>query len=108
MWASPGKYLGSSTLRKLAHRGGHLTADEAAIFIIEGVTKKGDEYVDNDEEMDDIHSGIVYESAMQSSLTPVHWKKSGNESGNLCDDNEDDEDEDDEDEDDENDEDDED
>lgn len=61
VWATPGSYLRSSTLRKIAHQVGHLTEEEASIFAAEGgggrTTEPADE--DGDEVMDSTHSSVI-------------------------------------------------
>ncbi|KAL7918439.1 hypothetical protein ACQKWADRAFT_323783 [Trichoderma austrokoningii] len=74
VWATPGSYLRTSTLRKLAHQIGHLTEEEAAAFA------GGDrvELAEEDEEMDSTHSSVV-SSAYSSQNSPTPASRKGKE-----------------------------
>lgn len=83
VWATPGSYLRTSTLRRIARQIGHMTKEEAAIFaaekgngrIIELADEEEEE--EEDEDMDSLHSSVIGSAcSMQASPTPSTWKAS--------------------------------
>ncbi|CAH0054876.1 unnamed protein product [Clonostachys solani] len=71
IWASPGDYMRTSTLRKLARRVGHLTEDEALAFSGESAA---DIAGDNENQLaDSVHSDIAAQASMKSPI-PSHRK----------------------------------
>lgn len=79
-WATPGSYLRTSMLRRIAHQIGHLTKEEAAIFAAEKGSGRIIELADEeeeDEDMDSIHSSVIGSAcSKQTSPTPATSKAS--------------------------------